>query len=63
MVKNDNKKRVDKIEQDIKPDGEPVIAVYWGDGFVTVKGERITIEEFEARYPDRQVITWDVWDD
>ena len=50
-------KRLDDLER-ATGDGT-VIVVDWNDGFVMVDGKRITIDEFERRYPDRKVIEWD----
>lgn len=50
-------KRLSDLEN--RSSGGPVIVVYWGDGFVTVDDERITIDEFHRRYPDHKTITWD----
>jgi len=55
------KARVDRLEQ-TTGDNDDVIVVTWGDGpdeLVTVRGETMTVAEFERRYPDRKVIEWE----
>ena len=49
-------KRLDDLEN--RAGGQSLIVVNWNDGFVTVDGERISIDEFDRRYPDRKIIEW-----
>ena len=39
--------------------GDKITAVYWSNGLITVDGETISIDEFDQRYPDHKVVTWD----
>lgn len=52
------KRRVRELENK-RLGGDKITAVYWRNGLITVNGETISIEEFERRYPDHKVVTWD----
>jgi len=45
------KTRLDKLEQAQAMSGAVVIAFDFGDGFLTVNGEKLTEQEFYRRYP------------
>ena len=57
MAKNTGR-RLRELES-TKEGGDKITAVYWSNGLITVDGETLTIDEFEKRYPDHKVITWD----
>lgn len=49
------KKRIEKLEKQTSADNEHVLRIIadLGDGFYEYKGERMTFEEYQRRYPKR----------
>mgnify|MGYP001265976586 CR=1 FL=1 len=50
-------KRVEKLERATGTGDVPGLVVIWDDG-IEVDRERLTVEEFKARYPDAVVVEW-----
>jgi hypothetical protein len=54
----DKERRLDDLEKQTGA-GESLVVVDWGGPTVTVKGEVLTRAEYEKRYPNPKVVTWD----
>ena len=57
MAKNEFK-RLDDLETKTGT-SEALVVVDWGGPTVTVKGEVLTRAEYEKRFPNPKVVTWD----
>ena len=54
------KNRINQLEKiRNKADPEEIkIRVIWDD-YITIDGEKLTLAEYNAKYPDHKIVTWD----
>ncbi len=50
-------RQLERIQNKAEPE-EVKIRVIWDD-YITIDGEELTIAEYNQKYPDNQVVTWD----
>ena len=49
--------QLEKIRNKANPE-EIKIRVIWDD-YITIDGEKLTLAEYNAKYPDNKIVTWD----